>query len=630
MNMRLFFLVVCLSALFIIIRADQDLAADLGTPLLAPKFTDAEKKEIMHALTRAESTEDPDAASALYNQALRIDPGNPYALSGMAYLSSQRNEHLTALEYLRQALKRQHNEVEQTVFNLGFTAQSLNRFDEALSYYLLAIKLNPKSSEAYLKAAFIFRSKGDTYKTMDLLQKAISADPKRPHSYQYLGDMLNNIKQFAKAIDLYKKAIEVGGPHPDVIIAIADAYSNMSKYVEALQYYRQAWRLSKSAEGLVGMFHIQRDMSQWDKWAVLVKKTEEAVTSLLAQHKPSPLPPYSTLFTDTEPRLARAVSESWAQETIKVQRRAVGYTRPTYKHTFKAIDNLNQEARAVTFCRDKVLETTRFSEDKIIVKPAVIIPMPEAFRPFLHRKLRVGFISRRFERYAGAQLVLRTFGLYDRTKFEIYGYGNGNDDNSLERQIIAASVDHWRDTWMMSPMEVAKTIAADGVDVLVDSDGMHNFNNLEVLSLRPAPVQITMLGFASTSGAAGVVDYILVDPIIAPPRQVPYSSYYHNPVVMQDLIMQPNPPHWNKLFKSPTPKPRWGLRSNLLPKIFNLTQKGLLTDEVSDLSSHLSETPIYMPYTYQVRHLFHWMNSIPIVLYSSSFYVYIPPTATRL
>lgn len=218
----------------------------------------------------------------------------------------------------------------------------------------------------------------------------------------------------------------------------------------------------------------------------------------------------------------------------------------------------------------------------------------------------MGFISRRFELYAGAQLVLRTFGLYDRSQYTVYGYGNGNDDKSLERQIISASVDVWRDTYMKSPAEVAKIIADDEVDVLIDSDGMHNFNNLDTLAMRPAPVQITMLGFASTSGAVGVVDYIIVDPIIAPPRtvslQVDTAATDNSPFVMEvDTSIQPNLPHWHKLFKSPSPKPRWNLQQHLLPAIFNLTQKGLVTDDVSDLSSHLSETPIYLPYTYQVR-----------------------------
>jgi hypothetical protein len=57
----------------------------------------------------------------------------------------------------------------------------------------------------------------------------------------------------------------------------------------------------------------------------------------------------------------------------------------------------------------------------------------------------------------------------------------------------------------------------DRIDVLIDTDGGHSLNNLATLALRPAPVQMTFQGFPGTTGARGIVDYIIVDPVVAPP-----------------------------------------------------------------------------------------------------------------
>ncbi len=117
--------------------------------------------------------------------------------------------------------------------------------------------------------------------------------------------------------------------------------------------------------------------------------------------------------------------------------------------------------------------------------------------------------------FAGTQLLLRVFGLHDRSGFEVYSYANGPDDGSTERAVVQRTSDVFRGECKAAatasgsgsaaeevllhartPLQVAQLIASDGIDVLVDYDGAHDFNSLAVLALRPAPVQISFLGFA--------------------------------------------------------------------------------------------------------------------------------------
>ena len=75
---------------------------------------------------------------------------------------------------------------------------------------------------------------------------------------------------------------------------------------------------------------------------------------------------------------------------------------------------------------------------------------------------------------------------------------------------IARKIDEWRETFGMYPDQVAELIRKDRVDILIDLAGHTANNSLPVFALKPAPVQINMIGFPSTTGLSGM-DYRITD-----------------------------------------------------------------------------------------------------------------------
>jgi protein O-GlcNAc transferase len=71
--------------------------------------------------------------------------------------------------------------------------------------------------------------------------------------------------------------------------------------------------------------------------------------------------------------------------------------------------------------------------------------------------------------------------------------------------------------------EDARQINDDGVHVLVDLTGYTRLARPQILVSRPAPIQVSFLGFLGTMGA-GFIDYIIVDPFIAPSSQQAFYS----------------------------------------------------------------------------------------------------------
>nr|WP_315409401.1 hypothetical protein [uncultured Selenomonas sp.] len=155
------------------------------------------------------------------------------------------------------------------------------------------------------------------------------------------------------------------------------------------------------------------------------------------------------------------------------------------------------------------------------------VPQEEAYRahcaygelfrdvtPFLHRlrqkrrKIRIGYISPDLRRHVVLRFAEAFFTHYDAERFEVYCYQNGPEDEESRR--IMHLVDAWRNISPLSPREAARRIYEDGIDVLVDLAGHTRGTALPVLAHRPAPVQMSGVGYFATTGLPAV-DYMIGD-----------------------------------------------------------------------------------------------------------------------
>jgi predicted O-linked N-acetylglucosamine transferase (SPINDLY family) len=158
-------------------------------------------------------------------------------------------------------------------------------------------------------------------------------------------------------------------------------------------------------------------------------------------------------------------------------------------------------------------EHRRFAEALVDPGPTAAFPAARFTDP--ERRLRVGYVSGDFRLHAMAFFLEPLLAARDRAAFEVYCYQTLPEaDERTER--FRASADHWREVSGLADEALAARIRADEIDVLVDLAGLTTGNRVRVLARRPAPVQVSYLGYLATTGVPAI-DYRITDAFADPP-----------------------------------------------------------------------------------------------------------------
>ena len=129
------------------------------------------------------------------------------------------------------------------------------------------------------------------------------------------------------------------------------------------------------------------------------------------------------------------------------------------------------------------------------------------------RKLRIGYISPDFREHSVSYFLPPLLRHFDGEQFMVFCYATGRSDAVTER--LRTRRVTWRDLRGRPPRTAARLIAEDKIDILVDLSGHSQDNALPIMAYRPAPVQVSGIGYTNTTGLRAI-DYFLSDEICIP------------------------------------------------------------------------------------------------------------------
>lgn len=161
----------------------------------------------------------------------------------------------------------------------------------------------------------------------------------------------------------------------------------------------------------------------------------------------------------------------------------------------------------------------RFVKEKVLSQVEAL----SGERGYNHARLRVGYLSSDFCAHAVSILMAELFELHDRTKVEVYGFCWSREDGSYIRARIIKAMDCFVRVGEMSDEDAARCIRSHEIDILVDLHGLTSGTRPNILSYRPAPIQITYLGFPGTT-ALPSIDYVLSDRFVLPESLAQYFT----------------------------------------------------------------------------------------------------------
>jgi predicted O-linked N-acetylglucosamine transferase (SPINDLY family) len=167
-----------------------------------------------------------------------------------------------------------------------------------------------------------------------------------------------------------------------------------------------------------------------------------------------------------------------------------------------------------------LLAAQRFAHERIPKSPAHDL---YASGPKRTGKIRIGYLSGDLCLHAVGLLIPELLELHDRERFEVFAFCWSREDGSAQRQRLVAGVDHLVRLDRLDDLTAARLIAGHGIDILVDLQGLTSGARPAILGMRPAPVQVSYLGFPGCCGIPGV-DWIVADRFVMPPEQLPYST----------------------------------------------------------------------------------------------------------
>jgi len=133
------------------------------------------------------------------------------------------------------------------------------------------------------------------------------------------------------------------------------------------------------------------------------------------------------------------------------------------------------------------------------------------------RRLRVGFVSGDFCQHPVAQFlehVLETLKTDQGHRLELVAYHTRPYSDAFTQR-LRGHFSVWRDVAKYEDEALAEQVREDAIDILIDLSGHTSHSRLPMFAWKPAPVQMTWLGYLATTGVSAI-DYLLADPLVLP------------------------------------------------------------------------------------------------------------------
>lgn len=344
-----------------------------------------------------------------------------------------------------------------TYYNIAVCFQDQGNLDEAIDNYSKSLLLNPNYEVAYNNMGNALRGVNNCEEALKAFQKAVSINPNYAEAFSNMGIALKDQGKLDNALIAFQKSISLKPNHVEAYNSIGNIFKEQGKLEEAIKAYKKCLNINPNYEtARAHKLFQEANICDWRS----INKDRQFISQLGTLNEA--VSPFAMLILEDAPERHRIRSEVYAKEQYF----------------------------------DKSLSLPVIQSNKL-------------------KRIRIGYFSADFHNHATMHLIAKVFEAHDKHKFEIFVYSYGPENKDKMRYRLINSVDVFNDVREMSDKDIALLARQDKIDCAIDLKGYTQNQRLGIFSYRPAPIQISYLGYPGTTGT-NFIDYIIADPIVIP------------------------------------------------------------------------------------------------------------------
>jgi protein O-GlcNAc transferase len=506
---------------------------------------------------------DLGGAERCYRAATALDPGSAPSRLNLGYVLKEQGRQDEAQAELQQALA-----LDPTLFDANYMladlARGQGRSDAAVEHYTKVISLNPRFELAYRDLCQTLFECGQADRAMEVVLGGLAAVPQSADLHYFLGNLHLHDAHYEQAVDCFLKALSIQPAYAEVHANMGLALRLRGQPAAAAQSYREA--LAQQPNSAVWRFNFALALHQLGQMDEAVAQYRLALSldgrhfeahvnlavallalgnfeaSVRSSQDALALQPHSAVVHCNLGLAYR--SQNKLEAAMDCYRRALE-ADPDSAHGHAAMavalnDQGQTDAALASFQKalslDPDLIEARSSRLFVLshASPGRYLEEARAYgeraaalaRPFTSwlatrtsadamPTLRVGFVSGDLREHPVGRFLEDAIAHLDPAIVQLFAYTTSLQHDQLTAR-LRPRFSGWASIVGMTDEVAAGRIHADGLHILIDLAGHTAHNRLPVFAWKPAPVQVSWLGYFASTGLAAI-DHVLADEVSVPP-----------------------------------------------------------------------------------------------------------------
>ncbi len=365
---------------------------------------------------------------------------------------------------------------------------------------------------AQVRHAVHLARKGGADEAMEALRDALDLLPGNAGAWNDVGVMAFNIGKFYEASEILSHAIELDPSLAEAPNNLGTVYLEMHRLDDAIEAFKKALQMKPDfMEPHINLCRTLRQVSEWDQ-------------ALEFAYRALALPGYGPEHFHYPSQVFSATCDFAGLAKIgDVWEHCDQVPAATLPSMFLQLLVFADDEASVWRFHHLVRRWGEYVEKQA---DGARIPV-SAKRPG-DEKLRIGILSSDLRAHSIAKFLLPLIESYDRNRFEFFCYAPYRVEGDPTQPRFMEHADKFTFISNMTGWEIASTIREDGIDILIELNGFTQGRRIAALAYKPAPVQMTWIGYPFTCGLKAI-DYCIMDPFLVPEDE---KFMVEEPIVM--------------------------------------------------------------------------------------------------